>query len=267
MRWLGGIGGAKCGGGWYDPYGTTEATYVEQARQTVLGGARESMLFCYGSLQERHGSEATSKPCAANIPELLAVAERGAPSARPWASPPTSRPTATRKRSHACSTSSACSGFPLVPCHEFPSNAPAGFFSVHALKDPELSAKLSSFIAAGKPTLVTDGLAKRLGDQVDLSRSNVQILPVQGDPKSLLEIPQEQLDKTRQPLLQPFATTLRAPNRVALYLFDDGSWVIENFNGELASVDLHGKTFEIEAQGLEILVGAVSACALHEESV
>ena len=47
MRWLGGIGGTKCGGGWYDPYGTTEQTYVEQARQTILGGARESLLFCH----------------------------------------------------------------------------------------------------------------------------------------------------------------------------------------------------------------------------
>ncbi|MHC4178125.1 MAG: hypothetical protein ACYSWU_11500, partial [Planctomycetota bacterium] len=45
MRWLGGIGGEKCGGGWYDPYGTTEHTYLEQARQTVLAGARESLLF------------------------------------------------------------------------------------------------------------------------------------------------------------------------------------------------------------------------------
>ena len=42
MRWLGGIGGSKCGGGWYDPYGTTEHTYIEQARQTVLAGAKES---------------------------------------------------------------------------------------------------------------------------------------------------------------------------------------------------------------------------------
>src|SRR5947207_6488656 len=36
MRWLGGIGGPKCGGGWFDPFGTTEATYIEQARQTIL---------------------------------------------------------------------------------------------------------------------------------------------------------------------------------------------------------------------------------------
>ncbi len=55
MRWLGGIGGPKCGGGWYDPFGTTERTYVEQARQTILGGAAESMLFCYGALQRGTG--------------------------------------------------------------------------------------------------------------------------------------------------------------------------------------------------------------------
>jgi hypothetical protein len=39
MRWLGEIGGSKTGGGWFDPYGTTENTYVEQARQTVLADA------------------------------------------------------------------------------------------------------------------------------------------------------------------------------------------------------------------------------------
>ena len=70
MRWLGGLGGAKCGGGWFDPYGTTPATYVEQARQTVLAGARESMLFCYGSLQNGTGP-GNIEALRANIPELF----------------------------------------------------------------------------------------------------------------------------------------------------------------------------------------------------
>ena len=34
-------------GGWYDAYTTLPATYLEQGRNTILGGARESMLFCY----------------------------------------------------------------------------------------------------------------------------------------------------------------------------------------------------------------------------
>ncbi|MHC4743769.1 MAG: hypothetical protein ACYS8Z_17780, partial [Planctomycetota bacterium] len=47
MRWLGEIGGEKTGGGWFDPFGTTENTYLEQARQTVLADAKEMLLFCY----------------------------------------------------------------------------------------------------------------------------------------------------------------------------------------------------------------------------
>jgi hypothetical protein len=247
MRWLGGIGGTKCGGGWYDPYGTTEATYLEQARQTVLGGARESMLFCYGSLLEHTGPR-NVETLRRNLPELLAVADQvrqrtpvGVAAYKPANSHSENEPRVF--------DFIGMLGIPLVPCHEFPSDAKAGFFSLHALKDPELVARLSSFIAAGKPTLVTDGLAKRLGAQVDLSRPNVQIVSVQGEPKSLLEIPQEQLDTIRQPLLQPFSRQFRAPNRVALYLFDDGSWVIENFNDQPVSVDLDGQTREIEARG------------------
>ena len=74
MRWLGGIGGAKCGGGWYDPFGTTENTYLEQARQTILGGARESMLFCYGALQRDTGPK-NIEALRAQLPELLAMAK------------------------------------------------------------------------------------------------------------------------------------------------------------------------------------------------
>ena len=73
MRWLGGVGAEKCGGGWYDPFGTTEKTYVEQARQTVLGGARESMLFCYGGLQGETGPK-NVEALRSHIPELLKVA-------------------------------------------------------------------------------------------------------------------------------------------------------------------------------------------------
>ncbi len=73
MRWLGGIGGPKCGGGWFDWLGTTGRTYVEQARQTVLAGARESMLFCYGGLH-RDSGPADIAALRDNMPELLAVA-------------------------------------------------------------------------------------------------------------------------------------------------------------------------------------------------
>jgi hypothetical protein len=247
MRWLGGIGGEKCGGGWYDPYGTTEQTYVEQARQTVLGGARESLLFCYGSLQENTGPK-NIEALRANIPELLDVAgkvrDRKIVGIAAY-KPPNSHPENERRIFDFV----GMLGLPLVPCHEFPADASAAFFSMHALKDPGLAARLSRFITAGKPVLLTDGLAQRLAGKVDLSAPNVHILPVKGDPKSLLQMPPAELDALRSPLLRPFHTSFEAPDQVALYLFRDGSWVAENFRDEPATAELNGRSLTVPARG------------------
>ena len=115
-------------------------------------------------------------------------------------------------------------GLPLAPCHIFPANAPAAFFSLYALKDGGFVPKLAAFIKTGKPVLLTDGLAQQLGGKVRLDAPNVHVLPVKGDPKSLLQLAQRELDDLRTPLLLPFKATLKAPNQVALYLFRDGSF-------------------------------------------
>jgi hypothetical protein len=247
MRWLGGIGGEKCGGGWFDPYGTTEKTYVEQARQTVLAGAKESLLFCYGSLLKDTGP-ANVKALRAVIPELLQVADEvrrrqvvGVAAYKPPNSHPEKEPRVFDFL--------GMTGLPLVPCHEFPKDAQAAFFSIHALKDASLPEELSELIARGVPVLITDGLAERLAGRAQLDGKNVHILPVKGDPKLLLQAPQIELDLIRQPLLKPLARTFRAPGRVALYLFTDGSWVVENFNDRPVSVKLDGVDVEIAARG------------------
>jgi hypothetical protein len=247
MRWLGGIGGAKCGGGWYDPYGTTEATYLEQARQTVLGGAHESMLFCYGSLLEHTGPK-NVETLRQNIPELLTVAEQvsrrqivGIAAYKPASSHP--------EKEARVFDFIGMLGLPLVPCHEFPTDATAAFFSVHALKDPNFATELTQFIASGKPVLLTDGLADQLAGKVNLTAANVHVIAIHGDPARLLELPQQQLDELRAPLLHPLGSSFRAPGHVALYLFADGSWVIENFNNEPVEVELAGKKQQIAARG------------------
>jgi hypothetical protein len=243
MRWLGGIGGPKCGGGWFDPYGTTEKTYVEQARQTVLGGARESVLFCYGSLLRDTGPK-NVEAFRANAPELLAVAEQvarrrpvGIAAYKPASSHPQNEPRVF--------DFVGMMGLPLLPCHEFPADAKAAFFSVHALKDAKLDERLAAFIAAGKPVLVTDGLVAKLSGKVKFDAPNVRVLRVQGDPKSLLKWPRAELDALRKPLLRPFDRRFESPNRVALYLFDDGSHVIENFNDQPVVANLDGLSREI----------------------
>jgi hypothetical protein len=247
MRWLGGIGGPKCGGGWYDPYGTTEKTYVEQARQTILGGARESLLFCYGSLLRDTGPK-NIEALRANLPELFAVAEQvarrrivGVAAYKPPSSPP--------DREARVFDFVGMLGVPLGPCHEFPADAPAAFFSVHALKDPDLPARLTAFLAAGKPVLLTDGLAGRLAGKVKLDGANVRVLSVKGGPKTLLNLSQAECDAIRQTLLRPLGRCFEAPNRVGLYLFADGSWVIENFGDQVAQTKIDSEPVTVPARG------------------
>ena len=87
------------------------------------------------------------------------------------------------------------------------------------------------------------------GGKVDVQASNVQVLPVNGQPKSLLELPQRRLGEVRKPLLKASGHRFQSPNKVALYLFDDGSWVIENFNDQAITVQLDGQVHKIAARG------------------
>ncbi len=247
MRWLDGIGGEKCGGGWYDPYGTTKMSYVEQARQTVLAGAKESLLFCYGSLLKDTGPD-NVEALRSCTPELMQVAEE------------VSRRQIVGVAAYMPANSLAgdephvfdfvgMMGLPLAPCHKFPHDARAACFSVHALKDSKLPQRLSTLIAQGVPVLITDGLAVRLDGRVQLDAPNVSILPVRGEPKSLLDMPQGALDAIRLPLLAPLGRTFEATNRVALYLFTDGGWVVENFNDRDVAVVLDGAEMTVAARG------------------
>jgi hypothetical protein len=261
MRWLGDVGGDKCGGGWYDWLGTTEPTYVEQARQTVLAGARESMLFCYGGLNPEGQTNlpisipfptdtgpADVAALRTNIPELLATAREvqrrqvlGIAAYKPM-------------NSEAGDESRVFDfvgmmGLPLAPCHQFPTNAPAAFFSAHSLQDPNLIAELNEYIKTRRPVLMTDGLARRLVGQISLMATNVQVLAVRGAPQYLLARQQADLDDLRVPLLRALNATFRAPNQVALYLFRPNGWVVENFNDEPVTVLLNGQSLHVAARG------------------
>jgi hypothetical protein len=229
MRWLGEIGGAKTGGGWFDPYGTTENTYLEQARQTVLADAKEMLLFCYGSLLSGTGP-ANVEALRKEIPGLfkLAAIVRGKSIKGIMAAKP---PNSGAGKEEYVYDFVGMLGLPLVPTAKIDTDAKAAFFPVHSLKDPQFPDKLKEMIAAKKPLLLTDGLAGRV-EGIDLAGGNVTVLKVGGDPKSLLKLTREELRPIREKLLAPFGIKFDAPNKVALYLFGDHNLAVENFNDD-----------------------------------
>jgi hypothetical protein len=235
MRWLGVIGGAKCGGGWFDPYGTHEATYVEQARQTVLADAKEMLLFCYGSLLRDTGPANVDK-LRTEIPGLFQLAKlvrnqplRGVAAPKP--------PNSDAGNEQYVYDLVGMLGLPLVPTNEVRTDAKAAFLPVDALKDPQLPDKLNTMLSAGAPVLITDGLARKLPPAV-VDNKNLLVLKVGGKPKSLLDLTRTQLQPIRGKLLAPLGLHFDAPNQVALYLIGDHCVAVENFNDETITASL-----------------------------
>ncbi len=238
MRWLGEIGGDKCGGGWFDPYGTSPPTYVEQARQTVLAGAREALLFCYGSLTEGNGPENVAA-LRNEVPQLFELAKmvRGQESVGvSMCKPPSSDPGGEPYVFDFV----GMLGLPLVPTAKPNLEAEAAFFSMHILKEPRAAQIISDMVAAGKPVLVTSRLAEALAGKVRLDAPNVQVLSTNtGDLHDLLEMDQARLDALRDVMLKPFGLSFSAPTRVALHVLGDVI-AIENFSDTPAEARLQG---------------------------
>ena len=242
MRWLGEIGGSKTGGGWFDPLGTTD-TYVEQARQTVLADAREVTLCWYGGLIQNaiymrspvKGPKNVEK-LRTEIPGLFKLARlvRNKPIKGVLAPKP---PYSDGYDEKYVFDFVGMLGLPLVPTAEIDPDAKAAFFSVHALKDPKFADKLKKMLDAGKPVLITDGLAKRLKN-INLENENLTILKVGGNPHNLLKLTRKELEPIRNKLLAPFGIRFDAPNKVALYLIGENCLIVENFNDEPIDVSM-----------------------------
>jgi hypothetical protein len=194
-----------------------------------LADAREMLLFCYGSLLRDTGP-ANVERLREEIPGLFKLAGlvrnksiKGIHAPKP--------PNSDAYNEQYVYDFVGMLGLPLVPDAEIRFDAKAAFFPIHVLRDPEFPVKLKRMLAAGKPVLITDGLAERLGD-VNLDDENLVILKVNGKPRSLLELTREQIKPIRDKLLQPLGIQFDAPNKVALYLIGKDCLIVENFNDE-----------------------------------
>lgn len=259
MRWLGAIGGAKCGGGWFDPYGTSPPTYLEQARQTVLGGGREALLFCYGSLHEQKGPadvEALRRE-AAGLFELAGLIRGQEPRGIAAPKPPNS----DAGGNEYVYDFIGFLGLPLTPDTRVRADVPAAFLPVQAMKDPEAVAAIRKMLEVKTPLLVTRQLAERLPADLRLEGQNVEVLDVPKDPWELMNLPAERLRAIRGRMLAPLGLEFDAPTRVAVYLFGQNLAVIENFNDQAVEARVALRGGSRPALALALPAGSVKVSA------
>jgi len=252
MRWLLGIGGEKCGGGWYDTIGTSPAYYLEQARQTVLGGAREAFLFNFGAIYggESYDRGLGPKDMEALVAELplhfeLARLIKDRPPRGLLGWKPPSSPPGPDANLHALL---GMAGFPVIAAHRFDPVAPGYVCGHHVLHDPDWVAAGQQMWESGHPMLITGATLKQVvamagGYAVPESeaRRRMVVLPDLTNPNrydALAGMPQDELDALRDRACSSLGLSFHAPYGVGLYLFGDDVAVVENFRDEAAGCSL-----------------------------
>ncbi|MBI1390918.1 MAG: hypothetical protein GC154_21010 [bacterium] len=229
MRWLTEQGGKKCGGGWFDTYGTSPETYVEQARQTVLGGAREAMLFHYGEIVKRADVMAALRN---EIPQLFDLAQTVA-GARPAGALAPKIPNSAAGKDQYIFDFIGMLGVPLAPMPSLDPSYPAAVFAVSSWSD-DFPAAFKAYLDAKKPVAITSNLAALLKEKGVEVPESVIVIGVPGDPRGLYNADPAALRKIGDGV----GVRVSAPTRVSIYKYDNGALAIENFNNEAVEVDI-----------------------------
>jgi hypothetical protein len=172
-RWLTDVAGEKTGGGWFDPFGTDAAIYLDQALVTVLAGAPEVFLFHYGSLISSQYKEQT-EALAARRKEFEDLSKL----VGSWGGIPAYKPVSSEPGDEKFIFDQiGMLAIPLAPTAHFPDKAQAALFTLHSLKDVEFVAKLARFLNSGGTALVSEGLAHALNGDPRLPAADPVNLP------------------------------------------------------------------------------------------
>jgi len=224
----------KCMGGWYDAFTTLPATYLEQARNTILGGARESMLFCYRLLhEEQEGMDDIAALCP-EIEGLHKLAYLVSGKKAVGVSVP-KKPNADVAEDRFINGMYGMLGIPAVADVELDYGADAAILGVQAKEYPDVRMYAREMAADGTPVAFTRRFLEFSGLEAP---EGAVIFDPGDDIWNLCAIEQGELDVLRNKLLAPFGVEFCAPARVALNLYDDDMEVIQNFNDAPVDVTL-----------------------------
>jgi len=153
-RWLADIAGDKIGGAWFDHGDCAEHDFFDQAYMSVLAGAPELVFFNLGDVVAGHPDHAKIASRFAQLADLAAFVRKHPVVGVPAYKPPNSDPAGDMYLMDFL----GMLGIPLVPVHEFPSEAPVIFLPAQAAADPDLYGHVQKARARGAHLILTTNL-------------------------------------------------------------------------------------------------------------
>lgn len=217
---------------WFDPIDTKPETYVEQARQSILGGSPETLLHCYDYLGTDtpgialHGTDTQLKFGKADAEAFNREREKLQQLAELLAGKEPIGVLAPKKPNDDPETDSKFLGFvgmlgiPVRPASSLSGTEKRSIGAIlgsQAIHFNDLDSFLAKKCAAGEPLFITEAFEK----ETELSTRSANRIRWGKDIWELMDIPQSQLDELRNIALKPFGIRLSAPSKVSIHLFVD----------------------------------------------
>jgi hypothetical protein len=153
-RWLGDIAGEKIGGAWFDHGDCAEHDFLDQAYMSVLAGAPELVFFNLGNVVAGHPDHAKVAAQFDQLADLAAFVRTHPVTGVPAYKPPNSDSAGDMYLMDFL----GMLGIPLVPVHEFPTEAPVILLPAQAAADPDLHQQVHTARARGAHLIVTTNL-------------------------------------------------------------------------------------------------------------
>ena len=152
-RWIKDIVGNKIGGAWFDHGDCDQNDFIEQAYQSVLAGAKEIILFNYFDFVNGHKGHHLLRYQFEQLADLAkSVAENSVVGVAAY-KPINSDAGGDLYIMDFIGTL----GIPLVPVHQYPTDAKVIFLPTQAAADVEILSKVKNSIAKGATVIFTTG--------------------------------------------------------------------------------------------------------------
>ncbi len=152
-RWMSSLSGNKMGGAWFDHGDCDELDFIDQAYQTVLAGAKELVIFEFGSFLSGHPGHHLLRQDFEKLVELAQVVASNPVQGVVGYKPPNSDAGSDLYLMDYI----GMFGVSLVPDSKYPENANVIFLPTQAAADKNITEKILKSLNRGAKIIMTTG--------------------------------------------------------------------------------------------------------------
>ena len=222
-RWMASLSGEKMGGAWFDHIECSAENFIDQAYQSVLGGAKELILFNYYNFTEGHPGHHLLRMQFGKLADLAHIISQN-PVQGPAAYKP---PNSDGGGDLYIMDYIGMIGVPLVPVSTYPEGSKNIFLPAQAADDPEIYSKIMRSLNDDAKIVMTSGFLEKARERNQLedlagvklpdrnSRFESNRISVNGrksvELDSLLNVEAELKTTTAEALLEVFNNNEKIP--------------------------------------------------------